>query len=136
MADDEPELVIDRRIFQLVFQPLSVCIDVHDLDYKPMGSLLLRFEGGVVQKFDIILNMLMRKQHFDPSLLAHRFPLAPESAFGKYGKQVSSEARGSAKSVESCMHRRLQLHRTRRLRDRPCRAVGLSPEAPGWRQLI
>ena len=98
VADDEPEHVIDRRIFQLVFQPLSVCIDVHDLDYKPMGSLLLRFEGGVVQKFDIILNMLMRKQHFDPSLLAHRFPLAPESAFGK---QVSSEARGSAKSVES-----------------------------------
>jgi len=79
VADDEPEHVIDRRIFQLVFQPLSVCIDVHDLDYKPMGSLLLRFEGGVVQKFDIILNMLMRKQHFDPSLLAHRFPLAVAS---------------------------------------------------------
>ena len=31
-------------------------------------------------------------------MFAHRLPLAPESAFGK---QVSSEARGSAKSVES-----------------------------------
>ena len=36
-------------------------------------------------------------------MFAHRLPLAPESAFGKYGKQVSSEARGSAKSVESCI---------------------------------
>ena len=36
-------------------------------------------------------------------MFAHRLPLAPESVFGKYGKQVSSEARGSAKSVESCI---------------------------------